>query len=175
MQVLGRTGEGLHNGGNGDCIMGTCANRRGEYLWLQKMGNTTPFPQHNNYWVKEENLDPFEKYPSLASDLGGRTFLKKGHTIGIFHLIKSDLLLNSDVTCQQMDYKHILQLIWITEISLSWSYLWALGQIRIGSSYCYLKMFLSGYQFIPKNRHLICICSADIHNLCTDVCFKVKI
>lgn len=47
----------------------------------------------------------------MASDLGGKTFLKKGHTIGIFNLMKSDILLNSNLTCQRMDYKHILQLI----------------------------------------------------------------
>ena len=48
---------------------------------------------------------------STASDLGGKSFLKKGHTIGIFNLIKSDILLNSNITCQKMDYKRILQLI----------------------------------------------------------------
>lgn len=47
----------------------------------------------------------------MASDLGGKTFLKKGQTTGIFNLMKSDILLNSNVTCQKMDYKHILQLI----------------------------------------------------------------
>lgn len=37
-----------------------------------------------------------------------------------------------------------------------------------------MNSFFPGYQFILKNRHLICICSPDIHNLYTDVCFKVK-